>query len=151
MGKHRAQRLIEIDGVFHRMRRGKLVPIPPQWVGATTRPQTIDGRSSKLPRKVRMALGHGRNPRRLAPRHCRRLRRLEERELLELLRRPRLVREGRDVFSPEYFEREYECSFEDGFTEEYRRDYEAMLINDLHYDDVDWNDGVDDADYWDDL
>jgi hypothetical protein len=40
---------IMIDGVPHRMRRGKLVPIPSEWVGRTTHPQTIKKRPSKRP------------------------------------------------------------------------------------------------------
>lgn len=31
---------IEIDGVFYRRRRGKLVAIPEEWVGQVTHPQT---------------------------------------------------------------------------------------------------------------
>ncbi len=32
---------IEIDGKFYRMREGKLVQIPTEWVGIVTHPQTI--------------------------------------------------------------------------------------------------------------
>jgi len=37
----------EIDGKFYRVRRGKLVEIPSDWVGHTTHPQTIRKRNSK--------------------------------------------------------------------------------------------------------
>jgi hypothetical protein len=46
---------IEIDGKFFRERRGKLVEIPPQWVGATTHASTIRARPSKLIHKRRKA------------------------------------------------------------------------------------------------
>lgn len=36
-----------VDGVPHRMRRGKLVPIPEEWVGQTAHPQSIRKRPSK--------------------------------------------------------------------------------------------------------
>lgn len=39
--------LIECDGSFYRMRRGKLVEIPEEWVGHTTHHQTIRKRKSK--------------------------------------------------------------------------------------------------------
>jgi len=35
------------DGKFFRMRRGKLVEIPPEWVGNVATPQTIRKRASK--------------------------------------------------------------------------------------------------------
>ncbi len=35
------------DGKPHRMRRGKLVEIPPEWVGKVTSRQTINQRPSK--------------------------------------------------------------------------------------------------------
>lgn len=38
---------IMIDDVPHRWRRGKLVPIPPEWVGRTVGRQTISRRYSK--------------------------------------------------------------------------------------------------------
>lgn len=38
---------IEIDGHFYRMREGKLVQIPDEWVGVVTHPQTIAKRQSK--------------------------------------------------------------------------------------------------------
>ena len=44
---------IEIAGRFYRWRRGRLVEIPPGWVGYTVHPQTIRKRPSKLPRKLR--------------------------------------------------------------------------------------------------
>lgn len=40
-------RRIEIDGKFFRRRRGRLVEIPPEWVGRTVDPQTIRKRASK--------------------------------------------------------------------------------------------------------
>jgi len=47
--------MIEKDGKAYRIRRGKLVEIPPEWVGQTTHPQTIRKRVSKLPAKQRRA------------------------------------------------------------------------------------------------
>lgn len=44
---------IEIDGKFYRERRGKLVEIPPQWVGHSTSRETIRQRPSKLTNKVK--------------------------------------------------------------------------------------------------
>lgn len=38
---------IELNGRFYRMRRGKLVEIPPQWVGETLHAQTKRKRPSK--------------------------------------------------------------------------------------------------------
>lgn len=35
---------VEIDGLFYRWRRGKLVQIPPKWVGRIPTPQTIRNR-----------------------------------------------------------------------------------------------------------
>lgn len=40
-------KLIEKDGKFYRMRRGKLVEIPQEWVGKTVYKQTIRKRKSK--------------------------------------------------------------------------------------------------------
>ncbi len=40
-------KLIEKDGKHYRMRRGKLVEIPEEWVGQVTHPQTIRKRASK--------------------------------------------------------------------------------------------------------
>lgn len=37
------------DGTIYRRRRGKLVPIPPEWQGVVTHPQTIAKRASKQP------------------------------------------------------------------------------------------------------
>lgn len=34
-------KMVLVDGVPHRMRRGKLVPIPKEWVGRHTTPKTI--------------------------------------------------------------------------------------------------------------
>ena len=45
---------IEKDGKFYRMRRGKLVEIPEEWVGKVTTPQTIAKRPSKMTNKARM-------------------------------------------------------------------------------------------------
>jgi hypothetical protein len=45
--KRRGNRRIEVDGKHYRMRRGRLVEIPPEWVGKTTHPQTIRKRPSK--------------------------------------------------------------------------------------------------------
>ena len=39
---------IEVDGKFYRMRRGKLVQIPDEWVGTTVTPQTKRKRLSKV-------------------------------------------------------------------------------------------------------
>lgn len=38
---------IEENGKFYRMRDGKLVEIPKEWVGKVTHPQTIKKRPSK--------------------------------------------------------------------------------------------------------
>jgi hypothetical protein len=38
---------IEVNGKFYRMRRGKQVEIPSEWIGKTTHPQTIASRKSK--------------------------------------------------------------------------------------------------------
>lgn len=40
---------IEVDGKFYRMRRGKLVEIPEEWVGNVTHPQNMRKRESKTP------------------------------------------------------------------------------------------------------
>ncbi len=45
--KEMAKKRIEIDGIFYRKRRNKLVEIPEEWVGKTTHPQTIRKRPSK--------------------------------------------------------------------------------------------------------
>ena len=44
---------IERDGKFFRMRRGKLVEIPMEWVGKVTHSQTISTRPSKQIHKRR--------------------------------------------------------------------------------------------------
>lgn len=46
-------KLVEIDGTFYRLRRGRLVPIPTRWVGQTVHKQTIKKRHpvSKRTRK----------------------------------------------------------------------------------------------------
>lgn len=38
---------IKVDGHFYRMREGKLVQIPDEWVGQVCYPQTIRKRQSK--------------------------------------------------------------------------------------------------------
>lgn len=50
-------RRIERDGKFYRMRRGRLVEIPEEWVGETTHPQTIRKRPSKMIHKRRKDKG----------------------------------------------------------------------------------------------
>ncbi len=40
-------RIIYINNIPHRMRRGKLVRIPDEWLGKVTHPQTIRKRKSK--------------------------------------------------------------------------------------------------------
>lgn len=40
---------VEVDGKFYRMRRGKLVEIPEEWVGNVTHPQSMRKRDSKNP------------------------------------------------------------------------------------------------------
>lgn len=45
--------LVWIEGVPHRWRRGKLVPIPPEWFAKIPFPQNIEARASKQPRKTR--------------------------------------------------------------------------------------------------
>jgi hypothetical protein len=52
---------IEKDGKFYRMRRGKLVEIPAEWVGDTVHPQTIRERQSKLIGKVAREVKHADN------------------------------------------------------------------------------------------
>ena len=47
---------IEKDGKFYRLRRGKLVEIPAEWVGKVTTPQTIRSRASKQVGKVARAV-----------------------------------------------------------------------------------------------
>lgn len=46
-----SKKRIEVDGVFFRYRRGKLVQIPDQWVDKTLTPQTKRKRLSKLTNK----------------------------------------------------------------------------------------------------
>jgi hypothetical protein len=46
---------IEKDGKFYRMRRGKLVEIPPKWVGKTVDKQTTRKRDSRLTKAQRTA------------------------------------------------------------------------------------------------
>lgn len=41
------RRIVKADGKVYRRRRGRLVEIPPEWVGRTTHPQTIRKRPSK--------------------------------------------------------------------------------------------------------
>jgi hypothetical protein len=56
---------------MHRIRRGKLVEIPDEWVGQTTHKQTIRKRQSKHLRKIRMLRDtlSKCHPRNHAPRH----------------------------------------------------------------------------------
>lgn len=49
--RHSGPQRIEKDGKFFRMRRGKLVEIPPEWVGQVTHPQTMRKRDSKQPKR----------------------------------------------------------------------------------------------------
>ncbi len=49
-------RAIEKDGKTFRMRRGKLVEIPPAWVGNTVAKRTIGQRPSKMTGKLRRLL-----------------------------------------------------------------------------------------------
>lgn len=44
----------------YRVRRGKVVEVPPKWVGRMTTRKTIRQRPSKLPRKLRKAARRGR-------------------------------------------------------------------------------------------
>jgi hypothetical protein len=48
-------KLIKIGNQAFRKRRGKLVEIPPEWVGKTVHPQTIRKRPSKRIHKLRHA------------------------------------------------------------------------------------------------
>jgi len=50
---------IMIDGKPHRIRRGKLVEIPPKWFGKTVSPQKINKRPSKALHKHRKMLKYG--------------------------------------------------------------------------------------------
>lgn len=43
----------------YRVRRGKIVEVPPEWVGRMTTRKTIRQRPSKLRRKLRKAARHG--------------------------------------------------------------------------------------------
>lgn len=45
---------IEIDGHYFRLRRGRLVEIPPAWVGVGATKKEIRQRPSKYPRKLCM-------------------------------------------------------------------------------------------------
>ena len=44
----------KINGKYYRLRRGKWVEIPKEWVGKTTHNQSIRKRQSKQIRKIRM-------------------------------------------------------------------------------------------------
>lgn len=50
---------IEQDGKFYRMRRGKLVEIPSEWVGRHPTVQTIRNRLSKLPGPLKRVMKAG--------------------------------------------------------------------------------------------
>lgn len=62
----RAKKPIMVDGVPHRLRRGKLVPIPEKWLGGGHLPhdQTMRKRPSQALHKFRKDVKHGgpRNP-----------------------------------------------------------------------------------------
>ena len=45
--------LIQIGNRCYRRRRGKLVEIPPEWVGKVTHPQTVRKRASKRRKKMK--------------------------------------------------------------------------------------------------
>ena len=49
-------KVIERDGKHYRIRRGKEVEIPAEWVGKTVSKQTINKRPSKQPHKIRKEL-----------------------------------------------------------------------------------------------
>lgn len=53
-------KLVLVDGQPHRWRRGKLVPIPAEWVGQTAHPQSIRKRPSKAKggKRVRKHVKH---------------------------------------------------------------------------------------------
>ncbi len=53
---------IKEDGKVFRLRRGKLVQVPPEWVGKVTSRQTINGRPSKQLHKHRKATKYGDRP-----------------------------------------------------------------------------------------
>lgn len=46
---------IQIGNRFYRMRRGKMVEIPPEWVGQVTNPQTIRNRKKDAKAKAHRA------------------------------------------------------------------------------------------------
>lgn len=48
---------IELNGAFYRLRRGRYVQIPPEWVGKTVPGQKIRNRKSKAPRKLATTIG----------------------------------------------------------------------------------------------
>lgn len=52
---------IEKDGKFYRMRRGKLVEIPAEWVGQVVYPQTVRERASNRIGKVARELKYADN------------------------------------------------------------------------------------------
>lgn len=65
-------KLIRLADGCYRMRRGRLVKIPPRWVGNTLSKQTKRKRQSKFPRKWRMVTAMywpGRRPLSRSPRH----------------------------------------------------------------------------------
>jgi hypothetical protein len=59
MNAMRNKKPIMVDGKPHRMRRGKLVEIPAEWVGKVTSQQQIQSRPSKAIHKHRKMLKHG--------------------------------------------------------------------------------------------
>lgn len=49
---------VEKDGKFYRLRRGRLVEIPPEWVGQTAHPQSVRKRRSKASHGEREVQSH---------------------------------------------------------------------------------------------
>lgn len=68
-------KLIEKDGKFYRMRRGKLVEIPNEWVGKVPHGNTMRKRNSHLTRKAKMSARNWNYPgnKNRAPRHDRKV------------------------------------------------------------------------------
>lgn len=52
---------MEKDGKFYRMRRGKLVEIPAEWIGEVVYRQTVRERASKLTGKVAREVKYAEN------------------------------------------------------------------------------------------
>lgn len=68
-------KLIKTDEGYFRIRRGKMVRIPDEWLLHVTHPQTINKRPSKQTRKQRLerniSFENKKHPRTYSPRHCR--------------------------------------------------------------------------------